>query len=103
MNMTIYINKENTEHLALEKNKSGLINSLLAEYFATFHKLTVYEESSDVRPDISKIRDLPDGKITIHSGISSDNKFKELVVDACPHGYAIGLCKKAECNKKYVR
>jgi hypothetical protein len=35
MNMNIYINKTNEERLNNEPSKSGLINKLLDEYYAT--------------------------------------------------------------------
>ena len=70
MIMNIYINVENTKLLAQEPNKSGLINKLLAEHYATktikfestpvgpnaFHKLATDEVSSSVRPEIQKNR-----------------------------------------------
>ena len=34
MNITIYLNKRNTELIALEPNKSGLINRLLTEHYS---------------------------------------------------------------------
>jgi len=95
MIMNIYINVENTKLLAQEPNKSGLINQLLTEHY-------------------KKINRLPDGKITLESTPPGPNPFTKLTTDKvsapirpdikqCPHGFAIGMCKKADCNRKYKK
>lgn len=68
------------------------------------------------RVDLEKISPLPDGKKTVHieSTPVGENVFHKLATDKvsssirpdikyCPHGYGVGLCKKADCNRKYAK
>lgn len=69
-------------------------------------KITIPFEKKNTR--------LPNGKITLSSTPVGPNPFSRLATDKvssnvrpdigqCPHGYAQGMCKKADCNRKYKK
>lgn len=65
-----------------------------------FHKLTTDKLSSNIRPDIEQ------AKVNIEANAKVDAIKQQLsgrVTEVCPHGYAKGMCKKAECNMKYKK
>lgn len=65
--------------------------------------------SAGIRTDIKTELDIEKGKGTITVTPNEDDvkKFKKKAglniptIDPCPHGYAKGMCKKADCNRKY--
>ncbi len=93
MTMNIYITPDNEKALkelkARGSSMSGLVNHLLNEWREAGKPvlLSTNEVSSNIRPDIKKISDLPDGKIkqladgstaiVIESTPPGPNEFKE--------------------------
>lgn len=155
MNITIYLNKSNSELIAQEPNKGGLINKLLAEHYHGDKKviagdklyvmngkdpLTRYDLTNKQNPpkDLTmpeiKIKSVgkPTNEFCEHGNMEDlcpkcgsttvvidstpvgPNAFHKLTTDnvssnlrpdikQCPHGYAIGMCKKSDCNRKYKK
>jgi hypothetical protein len=128
MNITIYINRANEKLLAQVPNKGGLINQLLAEYFikeavkaldeapVPTENRSYIDEKGEIHSTQKKYIRLPDGKktIRIESTPPGPNAFHKLTTDKvsslirpdikqCPHGFAIGMCKKQDCNRKYKK
>jgi hypothetical protein len=151
MNITIYLNKRNSELIAQEPNKGGLINRLLTKHYEgsngpyvkiastptgpnKFYEIaqeTVEHEGEKITYPVVTEKTVRPKKQTF----ASQNKMlcehgnmegmcpicdvpevkpqkptpaqmlPKLVVDKalCPHGYARGFCKKADCNRKYAK
>lgn len=86
-NVTVYIRVDDMDAWKALPNKARAVASLLKQN----SKITSYvEKKADSRANV----ELP-------TTIKKQGQFSR-DIRTCPHGYGIGMCKHASCNKKLI-
>lgn len=121
----IWVGKDNwPDYQKIPKgDKSGLVNSLLARHFKEIGSKVVKKQDelfekdiiSDVEiktegnkikatviPNAKKTKEHIKAKYGTTLSMKVPKNIKTLIDpgEACPHGYAVGMCKYADCNKR---
>lgn len=110
--VTVYIRKKDLEKWKQIGAKSQLIADALSSV-----NIEAYNKAVGERQEIKKMikpylkqmkkKSVPQAEepkevpfVAIGNGEYIPKPLRK-IVDACPHGYAKGFCKKADCNRKY--
>lgn len=98
----IYIHdSDRFDNLTLRGEKSGLVNQLLNEHFATKlkQKMRAGAKSGSKNPAINPLAEFPIFDPTKKT-IKTPAEAKKVVAkdDFCEHGFAPGFCKKSKCK-----
>lgn len=96
MRVNIYIRKEDEEKWKALPNKAEWLSYHLNNPVKYSYKLSKANESV-----ATSLPPPPQSNIIKQSNPVGRNEFKFLNDTTCPHGYAKGMCKRAECNKKF--
>jgi hypothetical protein len=95
----LYIhNSDRFDTLNERGQKSNLVNDLLDKHWLNIEQVAKLPKSKKPLKEVDPILIDPKPKVIKTPAEAS----KAANVETCPHGYAKGNCKKADCNKKFA-